>query len=105
MNKRIITAALTGAVHTPSMSPYLPVTPKQLADEAVRVHEAGAAVAHVHVRDPETGMPNADQDNLPGDRRGRETPLRHHPVLYDWRKAGRTHRKTGLESHRPSSRN
>ncbi|MCF8144043.1 MAG: 3-keto-5-aminohexanoate cleavage protein [Deltaproteobacteria bacterium] len=62
MNKRIITAALTGAVHTPSMSPYLPVTPKQLADEAVRVHEAGAAVAHVHVRDPETGMPNADQD-------------------------------------------
>ena len=62
MNKRIFTAALTGAVHTPSMSPYLPVTPKQLADEAVRVHEAGAAVAHVHVRDPETGMPNADQD-------------------------------------------
>ena len=62
MSKRIITAALTGAVHTPSMSPYLPVTPEQLADEAVRVHEAGAAVAHVHVRDPETGMPNADQD-------------------------------------------
>ena len=61
MNKRIITAALTGAVHTPSMSPYLPITPKQLADEAVRVHEAGAAVAHVHVRDPETGIPNADQ--------------------------------------------
>ena len=62
MSKRIITAALTGAVHTPSMSPYLPITPGQLADEAVRVHEAGAAVAHVHVRDPETGMPNADQD-------------------------------------------
>ncbi len=62
MTKRIITAALTGAVHTPSMSPYLPITPGQLADEAVRVHEAGAAVAHVHVRDPETGMPNADQD-------------------------------------------
>ncbi len=62
MNKRIITAALTGAVHTPSMSPYLPVTPKELADEAVRVYEAGAAVAHIHVRDPETGMPNADQD-------------------------------------------
>ena len=61
MSKRIITAALTGAVHTPSMSPYLPITPKQLADEAVRVHEAGAAVAHVHVRDPETGIPNADQ--------------------------------------------
>lgn len=61
MSKRIITAALTGAIHTPSMSPYLPVTPEQLIEEAVRVYEAGAAVAHLHVRDPETGMPNADQ--------------------------------------------
>ena len=61
MSKRIITAALTGAIHTPSMSPYLPVTPEQLIEEAVRVHEAGAAVAHLHVRDPETGQPNADQ--------------------------------------------
>ena len=61
MNKRIFTAALTGAIHTPSMSPYLPVTPQQLIEEAVRVHEAGGAVAHVHVRDPRTGLPNADQ--------------------------------------------
>ncbi len=61
MSKRIITAALTGAIHTPSMSPYLPVTPEQLIEEAVRVHEAGAAVAHLHVRDPQTGQPNADQ--------------------------------------------
>jgi uncharacterized protein (DUF849 family) len=62
MNKRIITAALTGAIHTPSMSPYLPVTPGQLIDEAIAVYEAGGAVAHLHVRDPETGLPNADQD-------------------------------------------
>ena len=62
MNKRIITAALTGSIHTPSMSPYLPVTPEQLISEAVAVHRAGAAVAHIHVRDPETGLPNADQD-------------------------------------------
>ncbi len=62
MDKRIFTAALTGAIHTPSMSPYLPVTPKQLIDEAVRVWEAGAAVAHIHVREPQTGLPNADQD-------------------------------------------
>ncbi|MBW2636160.1 MAG: 3-keto-5-aminohexanoate cleavage protein, partial [Deltaproteobacteria bacterium] len=62
MNKRIFTAALTGAIHTPSMSPYLPVTPEQLIDEAVAVYEAGGAVAHLHVRDPETGVPNADQD-------------------------------------------
>ncbi|PKN61414.1 MAG: 3-keto-5-aminohexanoate cleavage protein [Deltaproteobacteria bacterium HGW-Deltaproteobacteria-15] len=62
MEKRIFTAALTGAIHTPSMSPYLPVTPGQLIDEAVRVREAGAAVAHIHVREPQTGVPNADQD-------------------------------------------
>lgn len=62
MNKRIMTAALTGAIHTPSMSPHLPITPKQMIEEAVRVHEAGAAIAHIHVRDPETGLPNADQD-------------------------------------------
>jgi uncharacterized protein (DUF849 family) len=61
MSKRIFTAALTGAIHTPSMSPYLPITPHQLIEEAVRVYEAGAAVAHVHVRDPQTGLPNADQ--------------------------------------------
>ena len=61
MNKRIFTAALTGAIHTPSMSPYLPITPKQLIEEAVRVYEAGGAVAHVHIRDPKTGLPNADQ--------------------------------------------
>jgi uncharacterized protein (DUF849 family) len=58
----IITAALTGSIHTPSMSPYLPVTPEKLIEEAVAVYNAGGAVAHVHVRDPETGMPNADQD-------------------------------------------
>jgi uncharacterized protein (DUF849 family) len=62
MNKRIFTAALTGAVHTPSMSPYLPQTPEQLIEEAVRVYEAGGAVVHIHVRDPLTGIPNADQD-------------------------------------------
>jgi uncharacterized protein (DUF849 family) len=61
MSKRIFTAALTGAIHTPSMSPYLPITPQQLIDEAVRVHAAGGAIAHVHVRDPRTGLPNADQ--------------------------------------------
>ena len=61
-NKVIITAALTGAVHTPTMSPHLPVTPQQLIDEAVAVHEAGGAVAHLHVRDPESGYPTADQE-------------------------------------------
>jgi len=61
MEKVIITAAITGAIHTPSMSPYLPLAPEQIADEAIRVHEAGGAVAHIHVRDPKTGYPTADQ--------------------------------------------
>ena len=61
-NKKVITAALTGAIHTPSMSPHLPITPEQLINEAVAAHAAGAAVVHLHVRNPENGMPNADQD-------------------------------------------
>lgn len=60
MEKRIITAAITGSIHTPSMSPYLPITPDQIVDETVRVYNAGAAVAHIHVRDPETGAPTSD---------------------------------------------
>ncbi|NVM25497.1 MAG: 3-keto-5-aminohexanoate cleavage protein [Desulfobacterales bacterium] len=62
MEKKIITAAITGSIHTPSMTPYLPITPKQIADEAVRAWEAGAAVAHIHVRDPETGRPSPSMD-------------------------------------------
>ena len=62
MKKVIITAAITGSIHTPSMSPYLPITPEQIAEEAIKVYDAGGAVAHVHVRDPKTGIPNADQD-------------------------------------------
>lgn len=60
MAKRIITAAITGSIHTPSMSPYLPITPDQIADEAVRARNAGAAVAHIHARNPETGQPSPD---------------------------------------------
>ena len=62
MKKAIITAALTGAIHTPSMSSYLPITARQLIDEILAVHEAGGTVVHLHVRDQETGVPNADQD-------------------------------------------
>jgi uncharacterized protein (DUF849 family) len=59
-DKAIITAAITGSIHTPAMSPYLPITPKQIIKEAVAAYEAGAAVAHIHVRDPETGRPTPD---------------------------------------------
>ena len=58
--KVMISAAITGSIHTPSMTPYLPITPEQIADEAVRACDAGAAICHIHVRDPETGRPVSD---------------------------------------------
>jgi len=61
-DKRIITAAVTGAIHTPAMSPYLPLTPRQLIEDIMSVYDAGGAVAHLHVRDPATGQPKADQE-------------------------------------------
>lgn len=56
-SKVIISCAVTGSVHTPSMSPYLPLTPSQIIEESVAAAEAGAAVLHLHARDPETGAP------------------------------------------------
>ncbi len=58
--KVIITCAVTGAIHTPSMSPHLPVTPKEIADAAVAAAEAGAAIVHLHARDPVDGRPTQD---------------------------------------------
>ena len=55
--KVIITCAVTGAIHTPSMSPYLPVTPSEIATAAILAAEAGASILHLHARDPETGKP------------------------------------------------
>ena len=48
----IVTCAVTGSIHTPSMSPHLPITPRQIADEAVAAVEAGAAIVHLHARKP-----------------------------------------------------
>ena len=56
--KVIITCAVTGAIHTPSMSPHLPITPSEIIDDALKAAEAGAAILHVHARDPETGKPD-----------------------------------------------
>ena len=61
-DKIIVTAALTGAIHTPTMSPHLPITPQEIVDEAQRAYDAGAAVVHVHARDPENGQPSADRE-------------------------------------------
>jgi len=59
-NKVIITCAPTGAIHTPSMSPFLPVTPVEIAEAGIAAAEAGAAVLHLHARDPEDGRPRQD---------------------------------------------
>jgi uncharacterized protein (DUF849 family) len=56
--KVIITCAVTGAIHTPSMSPHLPVTPEEIADAAIGAAEAGAAIVHLHARNPKTGQPD-----------------------------------------------
>ena len=60
MKKVILTAAVTGAATFPSQSPHIPITPKEIADEAVRAREAGAAIVHIHARDPKDGRPSAD---------------------------------------------
>ncbi len=56
--KVIITCAVTGAIHTPSMSPHLPVTPEEIAEAAIGAADAGAAIVHLHARNPETGKPD-----------------------------------------------
>jgi len=61
MAKIFITAAVTGAIHTPSLSEYLPITEKEIIDHAVDAHEAGAAIVHIHGRDPKTGAPSVDK--------------------------------------------
>ena len=58
MTKVIITCAVTGAIHTPSMSPYLPVTPEEIIEASVAAADAGAAIIHLHARDPLTGRPD-----------------------------------------------
>jgi uncharacterized protein (DUF849 family) len=58
--KVIITCAVTGAIHTPSMSPHLPVTPDEIAEAAIGAAEAGAAIVHFHARNPKTGRPTQD---------------------------------------------
>ena len=60
MSKVIITCAITGAIHTPSMSPHLPVTPDEIVESALGAARAGAAIVHLHARDPKDGRPSQD---------------------------------------------
>ena len=61
-NKVIITCAVTGSIHTPTMSPNLPVTPEEIAEQGIAAAKAGAAILHLHARDPNDGRPTADPD-------------------------------------------
>jgi uncharacterized protein (DUF849 family) len=60
--KVIISCAVTGAIHTPSMSPHLPVTPDEIVEQSLAAAEAGATILHLHARDPETGKPTQDPE-------------------------------------------
>lgn len=60
--KIIITCAVTGSIHTPTMSPHLPFTPNEISEQSIAAANAGASILHLHARDPETGQPTADPD-------------------------------------------
>lgn len=66
MSKIILSCAITGSIHTPSMSPHLPVSGAEIAASAIGAAEAGAAVLHLHARDPRNGQPSADPDHWAG---------------------------------------
>jgi uncharacterized protein (DUF849 family) len=66
MSKIIITCAVTGSIHTPSMSPYLPITGAEISEAAIGAAEAGAAILHLHARDPANGRPSADPAHFMG---------------------------------------
>jgi uncharacterized protein (DUF849 family) len=59
-DKVIISCAITGSIHTPTMSPYLPIAPDQIATQAIEAAEAGAAILHLHARNPADGFPSPD---------------------------------------------
>src|SRR5688500_10032993 len=59
-DKVIITCAVTGAIHTPTMSSYLPLTPDQIAEQSIEAAQAGAAILHLHARNPADGQPTPD---------------------------------------------
>lgn len=61
-DKVIITCAVTGSIHTPTMSPNLPFTPQEIAEQGIAAAKAGAAILHLHARDPNDGRPTADPD-------------------------------------------
>ena len=62
MSKVIISCAVTGSIHTPTMSDALPITPDQIAEQSIAAAKAGAAILHLHARQPADGQPTGDPD-------------------------------------------
>lgn len=60
MPEFILNCAVTGAIHTPTMAPYLTIRPEDIADQAIEAANAGSSTVHVHARDPKTGIPTVD---------------------------------------------
>ena len=96
-NKVIVTCALTGSVHTPTMSEYLPITPEEIAQQAIDAAAAGPAMLHLHARNPEDGRPNARSRDFPTlrpkDRGGHRCRDQHHDR---WQHADVTPGTSGL---------
>ena len=63
--KVIVTCAITGSGHTPTMSPHLPITVDEIVDQSVEAAEAGAAIVHLHARDPQDGRPTRRPGDVP----------------------------------------
>ena len=97
--KVMITCAVTGSIHTPSMSPYLPVTPQEIADAAIGAAEAGAAIVHLHARDPNDGKPTQDpnmfREFLPTISKRSDVIIKHH---YRWRSDNERGRATATRT-------
>ena len=64
MSRIIISCAITGSIHTPSMSPYLPVTAEQIIEQSIDAAKAGAAILHLHARDPVDGRPSSKAEDF-----------------------------------------
>jgi len=62
-NKIVITCAVTGSIHTPTMTDHLAVTHNDIAEQAIAAAEAGASILHLHTRDPDDGRPSVDPDH------------------------------------------
>ena len=102
--KVMITCAVTGAIHTPSMSPHLPITPEEIADAAIGAAEAGAALVHVHARNPKNGLPDQSPGSLPAVPQGDQAALELRAQHHHRRRADDGHRGAAEAVRRPQAR-